>query len=578
MTYRHLSPPMDGGSGDAGGRSALNDRSRSLVWDTTLTIEALAAADVALWSWCPREDRLSISGASRALGLGPLAPDCTGAAFAALAMPQDRTLADELLKPRVEGSEVALRLRMRGSETCVWRGVWLEDGLRAAGIVALESKFTGTDTDALTGLLDRRTFLARARDTLIEPGEYEMVVADVDRLRRLNEALGHERADLVLSALGSRLAAAFPGDYLPSRVGEDEFAVLARINGGARVADRVREALEQPLRVAGFDIYPTVSIGAVRAEGGPDAADSAELLRRAELAVESAKGGGRSGLVAYGRALESDSLSRLALESDLRNALVRGEVEPFYQPIVNLDTGAVAGFEALVRWRHPKRGLVPPDEFLTLAVEMGLMNDIGLLMMQGSARQLAEWLARHPRAGKLFVSVNLSTIELEREGLIEDVARIRAETRLPPGALKLEVTESDIMRDPNRAALTLQALREAGASLALDDFGTGFSSLSYLARLPFDTLKIDRYFVLTMGDDEGSSKIVRSVVALGRDLSLEVVAEGVENAALARKLLGAGCHYGQGFGYAPALPAQEAEVYLNESLSDGMAPIKARSG
>ncbi|MEG1030142.1 MAG: bifunctional diguanylate cyclase/phosphodiesterase, partial [Brevundimonas sp.] len=340
-------------------------------------------------------------------------------------------------------------------------------------------------------------------------------------------ALGHERADLVLSALGSRLSGAFSQDCSPARIGEDEFAVLAP-RGATSASERMREALEQPLRVAGFDIYPTVSIGAVAAEGGPDAPDPAELLRRVELAVEQAKTAGRGGAAAYGRALETDSLSRLALESDLRNAFVRGEIEPFYQPIVNLKTGAVAGFEALVRWRHPQRGLVPPDDFLSLADEMGLMNELGLLMMTQASRQLAEWLHRHPGAGKLFCSVNLSVGEIERDHLVEDVARIIQETGLPRGALKLEVTEGDIMRDTAHAAEVLTKLREAGASLALDDFGTGFSSLSYLARLPFDTLKIDRYFVLTMNKDEGSAKIVKSVVNLGRDLSLEVVAEGVE--------------------------------------------------
>ncbi|WP_447908786.1 putative bifunctional diguanylate cyclase/phosphodiesterase [Brevundimonas bullata] len=554
----------------------MSTRSRALAWDPTTAIEALAAADAALWIWTPSDDQIRFTGATRSLGLGPLAPECSGAAFTALTMPQDRALADRLLKPQAEGTEIAVRLRMRGCETCLWRGVWLEDGLRAAGVVALETKFAGADRDMLTGLLDRRTFLVRAADTLAQPGDYELVVADVDRLRRLNEALGHERADLVLSALGSRLAGAFSHDCSPARIGEDEFAVLTR-RGATSGSERVREALEQPLRVAGFDIYPTVSIGAVAAEGGPDAPDPAELLRRVELAVEQAKTAGRGGAAAYGRALETDSLSRLALESDLRNAFVRGEIEPFYQPIVNLKTGAVAGFEALVRWRHPQRGLVPPDDFLTLADEMGLMNELGLLMMTQAARQLAEWLHRHPSAGALFCSVNLSVGEIERAHLVEDVARIIQETGLPRGALKLEVTEGDIMRDTAHAAEVLTKLREAGASLALDDFGTGFSSLSYLARLPFDTLKIDRYFVLTMNKDEGSAKIVKSVVNLGRDLSLEVVAEGVENAELAGLLLEASCHYGQGFGYAPALPAQEAEVYLNESLADGSAPIKARS-
>ncbi|WP_240623344.1 putative bifunctional diguanylate cyclase/phosphodiesterase [Brevundimonas lutea] len=557
----------------------MNGRSsRSLAWDATTAIEALAASDAALWVWSPAEDQMQFTGATKPLGLAPLAPACSAAAFTALTLPQDRALAEKILKPQEEGTEIALRLRMRGSETCLWRGVWLEDGARAAGLVALEAKFAPSDRDRLTGLYHRKAFVARLGEALETSGDWDLVVADLDRLRRLNEALGLERADLVLAALGSRLAAAFAGDAAPARIGEDEFAVFAPAAEGLSVAERLREALEQPLRVAGFDIYPTVSIGAVRAEGGPDAPDPSELLRRAALALDSAKSLGRGGVASYGQALETDSLSRLALESDLRNAFVRGEIEPFFQPIVNLDTGAVAGFEALARWRHPRRGLVAPDEFLRLADEMGLMNQLGLIMMTRAAHQLAEWLKRHPAAGPLFCSVNLSTNELERDGLIEDVRRIRQETGLPPGALKLEVTESDIMRNPDKALQVLTALRKAGASLALDDFGTGFSSLAYLAKLPFDTLKIDRYFVLTMAEDEGSAKIVKSVVNLGRDLSLEVVAEGVENANLARLLLEASCHYGQGFGYAPALPAQEAEVYLDESLSDGAAPIRARSG
>ena len=203
------------------------------------------------------------------------------------------------------------------------------------------------------------------------------------------------------------------------------------------------------------------------------------------------------------------------------------------------------------------------------------MRELGAMMMRAAARQLAEWRARHRAAGEMTVAVNLSTGEIDRPHLLEDVAAIREETGLPPGALKLEVTESDVMRDPDRAAVVLAELRKAGVALALDDFGTGFSSLSYLTRLPFDTLKVDRYFVRTMATDEGSAKIVSSVVKLGRDLSLEVVAEGVENAGMARHLLALGCDYGQGFGYAPALSAQEAEVYLNESYVDGAAPVKA---
>jgi len=547
------------------------------MWDATTTLQALGAADVALWTWEPDRDRLRLTGATRALGLGPLAPDCSSAALRALALPQDRALAEELLRVQEPGSEVAVRLRMRGGGVCIWRGVWLEEGRRAAGVTAPETKFAGSDLDPLTGLLDRRSFILRARERLQHPGAHELIVADLDRLRRLNEALGHERADLVLAALGSRLAAAFPASALLARVGEDEFAALAPlVDGGS--CEPLRRALEQPLRVAGFDIHPTLSIGAVAVQGGADAPEAAELLRRAELAVESAKRtGARGGAAAYGRAMESDGLSRLALEADLKGALGRGELVPYYQPIVRLSTGALSGFEALVRWRHPRRGLLLPEEFLPLCEDMGLMHGLGAMMMRDAARQLAAWRLRHAEAGELTVAVNLSTGELERPDLVAQVAAIRDETGLPPGALKLEVTEGDVMRDPDRAAVVLAELRGVGAGLALDDFGTGFSSLSYLSRLPFDTLKIDRYFVRTMATNGGSQKIVSSVVKLGQDLDLEVVAEGVENGGMARALLALGCHYGQGFGYAAALSPDEAEVYLNESYIDGAAPLKLRA-
>lgn len=545
-------------------------------WDATTTLEALGAADVVLWLWEPEKDRLRLTGASRALGLGPLAPECSSAALRALALPPDRALAEDILRVQEPGSPIAVRVRMRGGQVCIWRGVWLEEGgLRAAGVIAPEVRLASSDLDSLTGLLDRKTFVAWARERLQSPGQHELVVADLDRLRRLNEALGHERADLVLAALGSRLAAAFPPNALLARVGEDEFAVLTPTSHPS-AAEILRQALEQPLRVAGFDIHPTLSIGAVEALGGEDAPEAAELLRRAELAVEAAKGNGRGGAAAYGRALESDGLSRLALESDLRGAMGRNEIVPFYQPIVRLSTGALSGFEALARWRHPRRGLLMPDQFLPLCEEMGLMSELGAMMMRQAGHQLAKWRRDHRAAGELTVAVNLSTGEIDRPDLVSDVTAIRRETGLPPGALKLEVTEGDVMRDPDRAAIVLGKLREAGAALALDDFGTGFSSLSYLTRLPFDTLKIDRYFVRTMATNEGSVKIVSSVVKLGQDLDLEVVAEGVENAQMARHLLSLGCDYGQGFGYAPALSPQEAEVYLNESYVDGAAPVKAR--
>jgi c-di-GMP-specific phosphodiesterase len=375
--------------------------------------------------------------------------------------------------------------------------------------------------------------------------------------------------------LGARLAAAFPSDALIGRIGEDEFAVLVQPSG-FEPADMLRNAMEKPLRIAGFDIHPTMSVGAASADGGDDAPEATELLRRAMLAVEAARAAGPGGAAAYGRSMESDGLSRLALEGDLRGALGRGEIVPYYQPIVRFDTGEVSGFEALARWQHPRRGLLPPDEFLPLVDEMGLMADLGTHMVGAAAAQLAAWRKRKAGIEAMTISVNLSTGEIDRPGLVTDVAAVLNRNGLPPGAIKLEVTEGEIMRDPERAARVLHALRAAGAGIALDDFGTGFSSLSYLTRLPLDTLKIDRYFVRTMATNEGSATIVRSVIKLGQDLNLKIVAEGVENAIMANALSSLGCDYGQGFGYSPALPAQEAEVYLDEALGDGRAPLRAR--
>ncbi|HRD28293.1 MAG TPA: GGDEF domain-containing protein, partial [Caulobacter sp.] len=243
----------------------LNAQDRR-VWDAAATLEALGGAHVALWVWEPEEDRFRLYGAARQLGLGPLSPECSSAAFRALALPQDRAGAEELLRIQSPGSEIALRIRMRGGETCLWRGVWLEEGVRASGVVAPETRFAASEFDSLTGLLDRPSFIARARERLTQPSRQTLVVADLDRLRRLNEALGHDRADLVLAALGSRLAAAFGSGAIMARVGEDEFAVMT--SGDPEPTERLRKALEQPLRIAGFDILPTLAIGAVEAEGG----------------------------------------------------------------------------------------------------------------------------------------------------------------------------------------------------------------------------------------------------------------------------------------------------------------------
>ena len=421
------------------------------------------------------------------------------------------------------------------------------------------------NTDPLTGLFNRTGFLSAARTLLTRDGDYDLVVGDLNRFRRLNEALGHDRADMVLALLAGRLRDAFGDTAVLARLGEDEFAVLTQ-RGFPRVSERMRGALERSLSVAGFDIHPTFSMGAVSVKGGAGALDSAELLRRAEMAVEAAKSKGAGGVASYKRDLESDGLTRLALEAELRKAFVSGEIHAWFQPIINLDTSVITGFEALARWVHPVRGLIPPDHFLGAARDLGLMSDLGTIIMTASVRQLKKWLSAYQLPEGFFISVNLSAPEIERLNLIDDVSRLIRDNGLPNGALKLEVTESDVMHDPIAAARVLEALRDAGAAIALDDFGTGFSSLSYLAKLPFDTLKVDRSFVLTMRDEASSEKIVRAILTLGRDMGLDVVAEGVEDKGLADRLAALGCHMGQGYGFAKALKAQDAEAFLVASL------------
>ena len=542
----------------------------------TGALEALGAAEIAAWRWRPAEGRLSLSGAVRGLGLEALAPDCPAAALIALTIPADRAAVGTLLQQRQPGAAIIQRVRFctQSGRTTLWRGAWLENG-EAAGVVCAAEAFAETGRDALTGLIDRQSFLERLDERLKSPGGVRLIAADLARLRRLNEALGPTGADVVLQALASRLAGAFPPETLPARIGEDEFALLIDDTLQAGDASGVlRAAMERPLRVQGFDIHPTLWIAEAWADGGADAPDAAELLRRAALALDAAKAAGKTPMSSTSPRSGADSLARLSLEADLHGALGRGEIVPFFQPIAELETGRLAGFEALARWKHPTRGLVMPDDFLPLLAEAGLMNALGRHMLKTSAAQIAAWRRAHREAGELFVAVNLSTGELDDERLVDFVAAMVREHGLPPRALKVEITESDVMRDPERAALVLADLRAAGAGISLDDFGTGFSSLAYLTRLPLETLKIDRYFVRTMVENEGSAKIVRSVATLGRDLGLEVVAEGVETLAVARQLHALGCQFGQGYGYAPALDPREAEVYLNESYLDQAAPIR----
>lgn len=565
-------------------RGKAGETSPAGLSDATSLAKAAAAGGMAFWAYDLALGHFEFHGDVHALGLPPLNGPIITANLA--------NVLDEGEVERLEAALAALdildaqdddpgmecRLRLRDHRVICLKGrrIGRTMAMGTLGEVADTSTsiLSAHDihTDVLTGLYSRRGFLREAQTVLAQPGHYDLVVADLNRLRRLNEALGHERADMLLVLLAQRLSDAFPAAHhtVLARLGEDEFAVLTQ-RGFPRISERMRQALERPLNIAGFDIHPTFSMGAVSVEGGEGALSGGELLRRVEMAVEAAKLKGARGVAAYKRDLESDGLSRLALEADLRKAFVSGEIHAWYQPIVDLETGVIAGFEALARWVHPKRGVIPPDHFLGAVRDLGMMPDLGAIILNTTVQQLAGWLAAHDLPDGFFISVNLSAPEIERLNLIEDVSRLIREHGLPSKALKLEVTESDVMRDPMASARVLEALRDAGAGIALDDFGTGFSSLSYLAKLPFDTLKIDRSFVSTLAEEASSEKIVRAILRLGRDLGLDVVAEGVEDMELAGRLYEMGCDLGQGYGFAKALKASEAEAFLIASLNREMA-------
>ncbi|ESQ89108.1 hypothetical protein ABAC460_13645 [Asticcacaulis sp. AC460] len=575
--------------GGPSGQDVLRDVDPRMTIDSRAAqMEALKSADALLWSYDLSQRLFEFKGDLRHLGLPPLWSrvflDDLDPAFEPGEVDrldsQFRALEVHAAQPGEGHIQCLLRLRdhrlvyLKGRK--VSRGQVLgliTDLSRDIGLKKAIGKTDHNDglplqdihTDPLTGLLNRQGFLHGAGQVLRKPGDYDLVVADLNRFRRLNEALGHERADIVLELLALRLRDAFPDNALLSRLGEDEFAVLT-LRGFPRVSERMRNALERPINVAGFDIQPTFSMGAVSVDGGDQALEAAELLRRAEMAVEAAQSKGAGGVASYKRDLESDGLTRLALEAELRKAFVSGEIHAWYQPIVNLHTGRITGFEALARWVHPRRGVIPPDQFLGAVRDLGMMVDLGTIIMNTTVRVLGKWKQAYALPAGFFISVNLSAPEIERLHLIEDVSRLIRDAGLPNKMLKLEVTESDVMRDPQASARILEDLRTAGAGIALDDFGTGFSSLSYLARLPFDTLKIDRSFVNTMKTEASSEKIVRSILTLGRDFGLDVVAEGVEDMALADRLAALGCQMGQGWGFAKALKPSEAEAFLANSL------------
>jgi diguanylate cyclase (GGDEF)-like protein len=410
--------------------------------------------------------------------------------------------------------------------------------------------------DPLTGLPNRRSLYDRLDHLLAGARPLALLVADLDGFKELNDTLGHRAGDEVLSQLGPRVQAAVPEAELLARIGGDEFAVLTYEASPDVTAERFREALDEPFVVDGISLTVKASVGIARY---PDhGSDAHALIQRADVAMYQAKAR-QAGWLEYEPARDEHSRTRLALAGELRRAISDRELVVHYQPKANLERGEVISVEALVRWRHPELGLLPPSEFVPMAEQTGQIRPLTLFVLDEAAGQAREWASVGLELG---VAVNLAMANLIDSQLPDDVAAVLAKHKLPPSRLILEITENVVMADPARTLAILERLRSLGVGLSLDDFGTGHSSLAYLRQLQVDELKIDRSFVTDMVRDGQNAAIVRSTIELAHAVGVRIVAEGVEDADTLFELKAMGADEVQGFYLSPAVPAAEIVAML----------------
>lgn len=444
-------------------------------------------------------------------------------------------------------------------------------------LARLKTQVRARRADPLTGLPNRVLFLDKvnrlmARSQAAGSRPFAVFFIDVDRFKILNDSLGHLAGDELLVEISRRLERSLrSGDAVVrggtkstiARLGGDEFTILidgVGTEADARVvAERLLSTVAQPFILHGKEVFISVSIGIVLAAERHRHAE--EVVRDADMAMYRAKALGKARCEVFDTSMLAAVEQRMQLEADLRHALERRELHVYYQPIVTLAGGQLSGFEALLRWHHPTRGVLGPDDFIPLAEETGLIVEIGSWVLREACRQMRAWDEEFPACSHLAINVNLSSRQCERPELVSDVAAILAETGLAAERLKLEITEGVVLENSDAVIEILKALRALGVQLGLDDFGTGYSALSYLQRFPFQTLKIDRSFVTGMKEC-GNHEIIRAIVSLAVGLTMNVTAEGIETAEQVAGLRSLACDHGQGFYFYKPLPCHEAHRIL----------------